>query len=100
MPLRRGILNHLIVPLLLLTQGILFAAMATGKEVLEMENLSISSKAFKHGEAIPARYSCDGSDINPPLQIGAPPPNTSSLVLFMDDPDAPVGSWIHWVVWS
>ncbi|GAB6192497.1 YbhB/YbcL family Raf kinase inhibitor-like protein [Desulfocastanea catecholica] len=65
-----------------------------------MESLSISSKAFKHGEAIPVRYSCDGSDISPPLQIGALPPNTGSLALIMDDPDAPVGTWVHWVVWN
>ena len=63
---RRGIRNHLIVSLLMLTQSILFAAMAVGKEVLAMESLSISSTAFKHGEAIPARYSCDGSDVTPP----------------------------------
>jgi Raf kinase inhibitor-like YbhB/YbcL family protein len=97
---RRRIINHLIVPLLILTESILFAAMAPGKEVLEMDSFSISSKAFKHGEPIPARFSCDGSDISPPLQIGAPPPNTTSLALIMDDPDAPVGTWVHWVVWN
>lgn len=93
-------MHQLIVLMLIMTQSMLFAAMALGKEVIEMESLSISSKAFKHGEAIPARYSCDESDISPPLQIGAPPPNTGSLALIMDDPDAPVGTWVHWVVWN
>jgi phosphatidylethanolamine-binding protein (PEBP) family uncharacterized protein len=53
-----------------LAQSMLFVAMTDGKEVLALERLSISSKAFKQGEAIPARYSCDGSDASPPLLIG------------------------------
>lgn len=65
-----------------------------------MESLSISSTAFKYGEAIPARYSCDGNDTSPPLLIGAPPQHTSTLALILDDPDAPVGTWVHWVVWN
>jgi len=86
--------------MLILTQGMFFTEITVGKEVLAMENLNISSTAFKHGEAIPARYSCDGSDINPPLKIGPPPENTITIALIMDDPDAPVGTWVHWVVWN
>ncbi len=96
----RGITHSLIVSLLMLTQSLVFAAMAIGKEVLTMESLSISSTAFKYGEGIPARYSCDGSDVTPPLLFGTPPPSTTTLALIMDDPDAPVGTWVHWVVWN
>lgn len=65
-----------------------------------MDVLNISSPAFKHGEAIPARYGCDGADVSPPLVIGKTPPNTQMLALIMDDPDAPVITWVHWVAWN
>jgi len=65
-----------------------------------METLTITSPAFKHGEAIPARYTCDGADASPPLVIGTTPPTARMLALIMDDPDAPVGTWVHWVVWN
>ena len=65
-----------------------------------METLTISSPAFTHGEGIPARYTCDGTDASPPLAIGRIPPTARTLALIMDDPDAPSGNWVHWVVWN
>lgn len=65
-----------------------------------MDTLTISSPAFNHGEAIPPRYSCDGADASPPLVIGKIPPAARMLALIMDDPDAPAGTWVHWVVWN
>lgn len=62
--------------------------------------LSITSQAFAEGGAIPQRYTCDGVDVNPPLTITNVPPQAKSLVLIVDDPDAPVGTWNHWLVWS
>ncbi len=70
------------------------------KEVVRMDSLTISSSAFSHGEAIPARYTCNGADASPPLVIGKIPPTARSLALIMDDPDAPAGTWVHWVVWN
>ncbi len=67
---------------------------------MHMGMLTISSPAFDHGEAIPARYTCDGADISPPLVIGKIPPAAQMLALIMDDPDAPAGTWVHWVVWN
>ena len=49
---------------------------------------------------IPTRYTCDGKDMNPPLLIENPPADTQSLALIVDDPDAPRGTWVHWVVWN
>ncbi|QEM70192.1 YbhB/YbcL family Raf kinase inhibitor-like protein [Geobacter sp. FeAm09] len=65
-----------------------------------METLTVSSPGFNQGEAIPARHTCDGEDTSPALVIGKVPPATRSLALVMDDPDAPMGTWVHWVVWN
>jgi len=58
------------------------------------------STAFEQGEPIPVGYSCDGEDISPSLAWGDPPAGTQSLALIMDDPDAPVGTWDHWIVFN
>jgi len=60
----------------------------------------LTSAAFKQGEAIPRQYSCDGQDISPPLAWGDPPQGTQSFALIMDDPDAPAGVWVHWVLYN
>ena len=70
------------------------------KEAIKMKGLTITSPAFVHSMAIPARYTCDGQDINPPLIINAVPDGARSLALIVDDPDAPVGTWVHWLVWN
>jgi len=62
--------------------------------------LELTSAAFGSGEAIPARYTCDGEDISPPLAWGDSPPGTGSFALIMDDPDAPAGTWVHWVLYN
>jgi Raf kinase inhibitor-like YbhB/YbcL family protein len=56
------------------------------------------STAFEQGGPIPAKYSCNGEDISPSLAWGDPPAGTQSLALIMDDPDAPGGTWDHWIV--
>lgn len=65
-----------------------------------MSTMKISSPAFKHNEMIPAKYTCDGADVNPALAIENAPAEAKSLALIMDDPDAPRGTWVHWVVWN
>lgn len=62
--------------------------------------LKIKSKAIKNGEKIPIVFTCDGKDMSPPLEFSEIPPKTKSLVLIMDDPDAPMGTWVHWVVYN
>lgn len=63
-------------------------------------NMKLLSSAFEDGEAIPSEYTCDGSDISPPLSVSSIPENTKSLALIVDDPDAPTGTWVHWLVWN
>ena len=62
--------------------------------------MDLNSQAFRPGGMIPAKYTCDGADISPPLTWPDPPAGTESFALIMDDPDAPVGTWVHWVIWN
>ncbi len=62
--------------------------------------MRVSSPAFADGEPIPVRYTADGEDLSPPLAIAGLPPGVESLALICDDPDAPSGTWVHWVVWN
>jgi Raf kinase inhibitor-like YbhB/YbcL family protein len=71
-----------------------------GKELKKMTELALASQAFPDKGMIPARFTCDGPDMNPSLEWGTAPTGTRSLALIMDDPDAPVGTWVHWVVWN
>jgi len=63
-------------------------------------NLILTSPAFDHNGSIPAVYTCDGDDISPELNWSGIPANAKSLVLIVDDPDAPMGTWDHWIVWN
>lgn len=63
-------------------------------------SMQISSSAFANNQPIPPQYTCDGQDINPPLSFQQIPAETESLVLIVDDPDAPRGDWVHWLVWN
>lgn len=60
----------------------------------------ISSPAFDDGGTIPVRYTADGADVSPPLLVAGVPERAASLALIMDDPDAPMGTWVHWVLWN
>lgn len=62
--------------------------------------MQISSPAFANNETIPVNYTCDGPGVNPPLEIAEVPEEAQSLVLIVDDPDAPNGTFTHWLVWD
>ena len=62
--------------------------------------MEITSPAFSPGALIPPKHSCDGADVSPPLSFSGIPAGTRSLALISDDPDAPVGTWVHWVAWN
>jgi len=85
---------------------IVFAIMGTfsiitcvmgAEEAMAME---IKSSAFKAQEKIPAKYTCDGANVSPPLSWTDVPEKTQGLALIYDDPDAPVGTWVHWVIYD
>lgn len=70
-----------------------FAAMASAQ-------INVSSPAFKSGGSVPARFTCKGTDVSPPLQFRGVPKEAKSLVLIVDDPDAPGGLFTHWLAWN
>ncbi len=63
-------------------------------------SMKIQSPVFNHNESIPAKYTCDGENTNPPILISDVPESAQSLVLIVDDPDAPAGTWAHWTIWN
>lgn len=62
--------------------------------------LTVTSSSFTDGSLIPAKFTCDGEDVSPQLSFSAPPAGTKSLALIADDPDAPAGVFVHWVVFN
>ena len=88
--MRKPIINGAVVILLAVIAS--FAA--------ERARMKITSSAFHEGGNIPSKFTCDGSDTNPALQITGIPSEAKSLVLIADDPDAPGGLFTHWLVWN
>ena len=62
--------------------------------------MEIASSAFKDGGDIPSKFSCDGANTSPPLQISDVPAAAKALALIVDDPDAPSGLFTHWIIWN
>jgi len=63
-------------------------------------DIKIKSPAFVPGGKIPGKYTCDGMDISPPLAWTSGPEGTKTFALICDDPDAPMGTWVHWVLFN
>jgi Raf kinase inhibitor-like YbhB/YbcL family protein len=98
--MKRDIILFTVVSILLLFCCKDSPASNSKSEKGEKMEIKITSSAFKEGGMIPARYTCDGADISPPLQWEAVPQTTESIALISDDPDAPVGTWVHWVIFN
>jgi len=63
-------------------------------------SIQVTSSAFREGETIPTKYTCDGEDVSPPLRWSGLPSNTKSVAIVMEDPDAPSGTFTHWVIYD
>ncbi len=83
--------------LALVVPAVLVAVIGIGRLAPAFE---LSSPGFAPNADIPRKYTCDGPDLSPPLRWTAPPPLTKGLALIADDPDAPGGSWVHWVIYA
>lgn len=96
-----GVDHRLLVPAAFVCAALGLAAMSSEAATQpEKETMQLSSPAFAEGTAIPAKYTCDGKDLSPPLRWSGVPAGAKSLVLIADDPDAPAGTWVHWVVYD
>lgn len=73
---------------------------ATSRPEVQLPTITLTSTAFANGESIPVKYTCDGENVSPPLEWGQPPADTQSLALIVDDPDAPSGTFVHWVIYD
>jgi len=73
---------------------------AAGKKGETIMTLNVSSAAFADGGLIPARYTADGENVSPPVRWEAAPEGTESIAIISDDPDAPGGTWVHWLIWN
>jgi hypothetical protein len=78
----------------------IFLSLVTGIQAEGEGGMKITSPEFKNNSYIPKKFTCEGEDINPALIIEDIPEETKSLALVMDDPDAPMGTWVHWVVFD
>jgi hypothetical protein len=85
---------------LFLTFAVAMCATCGARTAATAQQLAITSSAFNAGAAIPPAYSCDGADQSPALSWSGMPPSTKSVALILDDPDAPGGPWVHWVMYD
>jgi hypothetical protein len=79
---------------------LVMAGRADNPNSKKIMNLQITSTAFSEGQSIPQKYTGQGSDISPPLAWTNSPEKTKGFALIMDDPDAPMGTWVHWVLYD
>jgi Raf kinase inhibitor-like YbhB/YbcL family protein len=97
---KKKVIPHLIGLFILIVLLRILCIYSGKMKKMEKFELKLTSPAFEDGERIPDKYTCDGADINPPLRMENIPENTKSLALIVDDPDAPAGTWVHWVMWN
>src|ERR1700678_3630094 len=79
---------------------LLLSSVATFAQGGEDARMTVTSSAFAAGGAIPAQHTCKGTDVSPALDWSGAPAHSASFAIIMDDPDAPGGTWVHWVMWN
>src|SRR5258707_9111987 len=90
-----------ILPIFFMLFLLLFPRVArSGQQEAQIMSLHVTTSAFPSEGTIPKKFTCDGPDVSPPLAWGGAPPGTQSFALILDDPDAPVGTWVHWVLYD
>ena len=90
-------LHAVVSSVLVLVLNLPFAADVLGNP---MATFRLKSSVFSNGGAIPQKFTCDGADVSPALSWNDPPTGTKAFALIMDDPDAPAGTWVHWVLYD
>jgi Raf kinase inhibitor-like YbhB/YbcL family protein len=90
----------LALPLAILCAALIHASAVFGAEPKTPQKFALTSTAFQAGAEIPRKYTCDGEDVSPPLRWQNAPAGTQAFALIVDDPDAPGGPWVHWVIYD
>lgn len=96
----RSLRARTISPIVSLALAAVVIGALSGSSAPAPASLELRSTAFQPGGDIPKKFTCSGSDVSPALEWGEPPAGTRSLALIVDDPDAPAGTWVHWVVFD
>src|SRR6266516_2546923 len=102
-PMLKQIVLSLSILLLIACARVPPAPSRSPTPVAQTENkmeIKLTSVAFKEGQPIPKQYTCDGINISPPLEWSGVPKTAKTLAIICDDPDAPVGTWVHWVLYN
>lgn len=73
---------------------------STNTAKADKAEITLTSVAFKEGQSIPRTYTCDGVNVSPPLEWSGVPKTATTLAIIVDDPDAPAGTWVHWVLYN
>ncbi len=93
-------MKRLVLGVILLIAGFCLAKNSIVAKGGTLLTIKVTSTAFKDGGVIPLKYTCDGEDGSPPISWDTLPAVTQSIALISDDPDAPMGNWVHWVVYN
>src|ERR1700730_15336581 len=94
------VMKTMIGLLLLIALATLVIRLAQAQNAAGSTSLKVTSRAFGQGGTIPKQYTCDSSNVSPPLRIENLPKTARSLALIVDDPDAPCRTWTHWLLWN
>lgn len=86
--------------ILILVSLMLIAGCSQQEEVVNMGGMNISSPSFSDGGRVPDRYACKGENVSPRIDLQGIPDNAKSLAIIVDDPDAPLKIWVHWIAWN
>ena len=92
--------NTLIYSVIIMIIFLSFSISKNNQKGDKKMNIQVTSTAFAEGELIPKVYTCEGKDISPPISWANLPEGTKSIALICDDPDAPMGTWVHWVIYN
>ena len=95
-----GLRRFIVITLLFITSALFFPRTFELRAEEGVMDLDVTSSAFGPNGLIPRKYTCDGDDVSPPLAWSGVPQNSANLVLISDDPDAPMGTWVHWVLYD